>query len=143
MPADCPPAACCRQFRSCRCERWRPSQRLSPGAITPRACACKQVRNMSTEEMEQPFDSIESAQDFMNVLAVTILDAMKDLNSQQQNALRDGRKREAQAFELALFKLKMLSCYVHKSRRTLNDLRMIRRLVSNERLTVEQVIATM
>ena len=98
---------------------------------------------MPADDAVSCFDSIESAQDFMNVLAETILDAMKDLNSQQQNALRDGRKREAQAFELALFKLKMLSCYVHKSRRTLNDLRMIRRLVSNERLTVEQVIATM
>jgi hypothetical protein len=98
---------------------------------------------MSSDEIEQPFDSIESAQDFMNVLAETILDAMKDLNHQQHQALGDGYQRRAQAIELAQFKLKMLICYVQKSRRTLNDLRMIRRLILNERLTAENLIATM
>jgi hypothetical protein len=80
----------------------------------------------------------------MQILAETILEAMTDLNSQRQEALRDGENRRAQAIELAMFKLKMLSCYVFKSRRMLNDLRTIRRLILNERLTtVEQVVAAM
>ena len=98
---------------------------------------------MSTDTIDGPFDSIESAQDFMNVLAETILDAMKDLHYQRQIAVSDGEEHRARALELAIYKAKTLGCYVHKSRRTLNDLRMLRRLVQNERLTVEHLIATM
>jgi len=98
---------------------------------------------MSTDTIDGPFDSIESAQDFMNVLAETILDAMKDLHHQRQMAMNEGEERRARALELAIYKAKTLGCYVHKSRRTLNDLRMLRRLVQNERLTVEHLIATM
>ncbi len=94
-----------------------------------------------SDEFGQPFDSIESAQDFMQVLAETILDAMKELVREQEVALRTGEQRRAQAAELALFKLKMLACYVHKSRRALNDLRMLRRLILNERETVERAMA--
>jgi hypothetical protein len=79
----------------------------------------------------------------MNVLAETILDAMKDLHHQRQMAVKEGLERRARALELAMYKAKLLGCYVHKSRRTLNDLRMLRRLVQNERLTVEHLIATM
>jgi len=98
---------------------------------------------MTTDDIEQPFDSIESAYDFMHVLAETVLDASKDLHHEHQLAVRDGHERRAHAIELAQFKLRTLSCHIHKSRRELNDLRMIRRLILNERLTVEQVLATM
>ena len=98
---------------------------------------------MAAESIDLPFGSIESAHAFMDVLAETILDVMKELNFEQQVAVREGAARRAQAIELAQFKLKMLTCYVHKSRRTLNDLRMIRRLILNERLTVEHVMAAM
>jgi hypothetical protein len=98
---------------------------------------------VAPQTIEGPFDSIESAQDFMTVLAETILDAMKDLNHQQRLAVREGQERRARALELALYKAKMLSCHVHKSRRTLNDLRMLKRLILNERLTVESLIGTM
>jgi len=97
---------------------------------------------MSAEEMDQPFDSIESAQEFMNVLAATLLDVHKELNAARTQALKQSEPRKAQAIELAIFKVKTLACYVHKSRRTLNDLRILRRLILNERLTVENVMAT-
>ena len=98
---------------------------------------------MSPERLDGPFDSIESAQDFMHVLHETVVEAMKDLHRDHQIALQDNQLRRAQALELAIFKLKMLTCYVHKSRRTLNDLRMLRRLILNERVTVEQLFATL
>ena len=88
---------------------------------------------MSEDDTVRCFDSIESAQDFMKVLAETILDSMKDLNRDQQAALQGGQPRQAQAIELAMFKLKTLSCHVHKSRIILNDLRTVRRLILNER----------
>jgi hypothetical protein len=97
---------------------------------------------MPTDETA-PFESIESAQEYMNVLAEIILDVMKDLSRDRQIALLDNQERRAQALELAIFKLKMLCCYVHKSRRMLNDLRILRRLIMNERSTVESVIATL
>ena len=98
---------------------------------------------MSAEEIDQPFDTIESAQEFMNVLASTVLDVMKELSDARRQAEREGEERKARAIDLAVFKLKTLGCYVHKSRRALNDLRIIRRLILNERLTVENIIATL
>jgi hypothetical protein len=98
---------------------------------------------MSTEEIERPFDSIESAQEFMNILAATTLDMVNDLKRDREEALLHGEQRRAQAIDLAIFKLKMLGCHVYKSRRMLNDLRILRRLILNERLSVESVIATM
>ena len=96
---------------------------------------------MSTDETVRCFDSIESAQDYMKVLAETVLDSMKDLNRDQQAALRDGQVRQAQAIELAIFKLKTLSCHIHKSRIILNDLRTVRRLILNERQPMERAMA--
>jgi hypothetical protein len=90
---------------------------------------------------ERPFDSIESAIDFMNVLAETVLDATRDLHRDHQDAVRDGQQRRAQALALAQFKLKVLNCYIFKSRLALNDLRTIRRLLLNERLPVERALA--
>jgi hypothetical protein len=88
---------------------------------------------MMSAETVRCFDSIESAQEFMKVLADTILDSMKDLNHDQQAATLDGQQRQAQAIELAIFKLKTLNCHVLKSRIILNDLRTVRRLILNER----------
>jgi hypothetical protein len=98
---------------------------------------------MFTEGPQPPFDSIESARDFLNVLAETILNEIKDLNRDHQIAIRDNEQRRAQALALALFKLKNLSCHVHKARRNLNDLRMLRRLILDERATPDRELATL
>ena len=79
----------------------------------------------------------------MNVLAVTVLEAMGELKRDQERALRDGEERKAQAIGLALYKLKMLGAYVYKSRRMLNDLRILRRLILNERASVESLMAAL
>ena len=98
---------------------------------------------MYADDIEQPFESIESAHEYMNILAATALEVMSDLKHDRDEAIRAGDLRRAQAIDLAMFKLKTLSCYIHKSRRMLNDLRILRRLILNERLSVESVIATM
>jgi len=77
----------------------------------------------------------------MKVLADTILDAMKDLDGDRHAAAQDGEPRRAQAIELAIFKLKTLSCHIHKSRIVLNDLRTVRRLILNERQPKERAMA--
>ena len=96
---------------------------------------------MSDEDTVRCFDSIESAQDFMKVLADTILDSMKDLSADQQEAVQVSEPRRAQAIELAIFKLKTLNCYIHKSRIILNDLRTVRRLILNERQPKKRAMA--
>lgn len=96
---------------------------------------------MSADNGARPFDSIESAYDLLNILAETVFEEMKDLNRDQQLALQEGQERRARAIELALFKLKMLTCYLNKGRRTLNDLRTIRRLILNERQGVERMLS--
>jgi hypothetical protein len=98
---------------------------------------------MSSYQIDGPFDSIESAYEFMTVLASTTLEVMGDLHRERERALREGEQRRAQAIELAIFKLKHLNCYVFKSRRALNDLHILRRLILNERLTAEHVMAAM
>jgi len=96
---------------------------------------------MSADETVRCFDSIESAQDFMKVLADTILDSMKELKDDQQAAVREGELRRAQAIGLAIFKLKTLNCHIYKSRIILNDLRTVRRLILNERQPQERAMA--
>lgn len=98
---------------------------------------------MSETAVGQPFDSIESAHEYMSMLATTTLEVLSDLQRDRDLALRAGDQRRAQAIELAIFKLKTLGCYVYKSRRMLNDLRILRRLILNERLSVESVMAAM
>jgi hypothetical protein len=71
----------------------------------------------------------------MDVLAETVLDAMKEINYQRKVDAEEGESRRVRALDLALFKLKALNAHVHKSRRALNDLRMVRRLMLNERLS--------
>ena len=96
---------------------------------------------MLAGDIEQCFDSIESVQDFMKILADTVLDSLKDLNRDREVANRDGEDRRAQAIQLAQYKLKVLGRHIHKSRLALNDLRTIRRLILNERQPVEQAMA--
>jgi len=97
---------------------------------------------MPADKLEQPFSTIEGAIGFMQVLAETILETRMELNCEHQMAVHDGQDRRARGITLALFKLKTLNGHVDKSRRALNDLRMLRRLILSERLTVKHVIAT-
>ena len=98
---------------------------------------------MPSDEIDQPFDSIESAYDFLTVLADTVLISIRELHAQHELALHEGQTRRARAIELALFKAKNLNSCVCKGRRSLNDLRTIRRLILNERMAPEAVVASM
>jgi hypothetical protein len=98
---------------------------------------------MSPDQIEGPFDTIESAHEFMTVLAATAVEAIGELGRDRERAVRDGDMRRAQAIDLALYKLKTLNCYVFKGRRALNDLRTLRRLILNERMTRDSMLAAM
>jgi hypothetical protein len=78
------------------------------------------------DQAEQPFDTIESAQEFMVVLESVIAEAQSEL----QSMLKDvSDERRTEALRLALFKISQLEAHTHKSRRILNDLGLIRSLL--------------
>jgi hypothetical protein len=87
---------------------------------------------MSTEP-SRPFESIESAHEFIALLEESIQAAMADVTGHIQDANARPDPRRSEALTLASFKMNQLSTHVRKSRRILNDLRTIRRLLFSER----------
>ncbi len=89
--------------------------------------------------VENPFDSIESAHDFVTLLAGTIGDAKRDLEADIDREGSQDTSRRLEALRLALYKLDKLETHMHRSRRVLNDLRTLRRLLFQERTPAETV----
>jgi hypothetical protein len=79
---------------------------------------------------ETPFDNIESAQQFVELLVDAIEEARREVDSSMVAALPE---RGLQALQLVSFKLAKLSDHMEISRRLLNDLRTLRRLLLSER----------
>ncbi len=80
-----------------------------------------------------PFDSIESAREFVDLLGESIEDAVLEVKAHIETAKGEKDERRAEALTLAMYKMSQLSTHMHKSRRILNDLRTIRRLLFQER----------
>ena len=83
---------------------------------------------------ETPFDTIEGAQQFVQLLGEAIEEAQKEIAADLESPLPDRRK---EALQLVAFKLAKLSTHNTASQRILNDLRTLRRLLLGER-AVEQ-----
>ena len=80
-----------------------------------------------------PFDSIESAHEFVALLQTSMDEAVLDVQRLLDQANADKDERRAEALRLALYKINQLSVTMLKSRRILNDLRSIRILLFQER----------
>jgi hypothetical protein len=78
-------------------------------------------------ELTKPFESIESALEFMTILETVVSEASNEL---QQKADRISGDRHRDGLYLALFKIGQLRSHVQKSRRILNDLTIIRNLLT-------------
>jgi hypothetical protein len=89
--------------------------------------------------VENPFDSIESAHDFVTLLAGTIGDAKRDLEADIDREAGQNASRRLEALRLALYNLEKLEMQMHRSRRVLNDLRTLRRLLFQERNVSETI----
>jgi len=83
-------------------------------------------------DMQNPFDSIESAQDFLGLLSEAIEEAIRDVADDRKTGQKERQERRVEALDLALYKLKLLDGHVAKSQRILKDLRSIRRLLVGE-----------
>ena len=86
-------------------------------------------------DSETPFDNIESAQQYLRLLGEAILEAKEDV--QADLTLRDANQKRAEALRLTLYILEKLMQHVKVSRRLLNDLRSLRRLLLQERQAKE------
>jgi hypothetical protein len=82
---------------------------------------------------ETPFDSIEDSQEYVALLAEAIEEARKDVDADIAIAIADGAERRREALQLVGYNLAKLTLHITTSRRILNDLRTLRRLLLAER----------
>ena len=84
---------------------------------------------------ETPFDNIESALEYVNHLLEATREARDQIEMEILRATNPQLARRKQALQLVNYKLDKLSSHIATSRRILNDLRMLRRLLLEERKT--------
>ncbi len=84
-------------------------------------------------QSETPFDNIESSHYYVALLAEAIAEAKADVEEQMATAVEDDADRRKEALQLVCFKLNKLGTHITESRRILNDLRTLRRLLLDER----------
>lgn len=82
---------------------------------------------------ETPFDNIESSHEYVSLLAEAIAEALLDVEADMALADADGATRRREALQLVSFNLTKLKGQMSSSRRILNDLRTLRRLLLDER----------
>ena len=83
---------------------------------------------------ETPFDNIESSHEYVALLAEAVEVAITELEADIALAATDGTdSRRVQALQLVLFNLNKLRGHMSSSRKILNDLRTLRRLLLEER----------
>ena len=83
---------------------------------------------------ETPFDSIEGALEYVSLLVESVQEAREDIAVEVAEAHREpDAARRADALQLVAYKLDRLSEHAQASRRLLNDLRTLRRLLLDER----------
>ena len=82
---------------------------------------------------EQPFDSIESTYDFFRLLSEAVAEAKRELQGQIEKESSSKSSRRLDALRVASYSVEKLELHVNHSRRILNDLRPLRRLLIDER----------
>ena len=96
-----------------------------------------------TQRPQTPFDSIESSHEYVALLAEAVEVAISEVEADLALAGSEGSdgagNRRVQALQLVLFKLRKLRGHMSSSRRILNDLRTLRRLLLQERTLKDEV----
>ncbi|MGA2003454.1 MAG: hypothetical protein ABSG70_08735 [Terriglobales bacterium] len=82
---------------------------------------------------ETPFDSVESAQEYVRLLLQAIDEAKNDLAADIDAATAKPDRR-LEALRVIHYKLDKLDVHLRSSSRLLNDLRTLRRLLLEERM---------
>jgi hypothetical protein len=82
---------------------------------------------------ETPLDSIEGSHEYVAMLAEALDEARREIEEELAVAEREGADRRKQALLLVSYNLDKLNLHITSSRRILNDLRSLRRLLLAER----------
>lgn len=82
---------------------------------------------------ESPFDNIESAQEYLALLSQALEEATANAEADILGETNSHTARRREALRLVLYKLEKLEQHIKVSRRLLNDLRTLRRLLLEER----------
>ena len=85
-----------------------------------------------------PFDSVENTQEYFGLLAETLKEVRQEIEGDITKAAESKLSRRLEALRLVLFKLQKLEEHVTASSRLLNDLRMLRRLLLEERVKLTE-----
>ena len=93
---------------------------------------------MSTEP-ETPFDSIEGSYQYVDMLSDAITEARRDVEAEVALAEKENADRRKQGLLLVSYNLAKLESHMTTSRRILNDLRTLRRVLLAERQPVKAV----
>jgi len=75
------------------------------------------------------FESIESAQEYLGLLSQVVTEAQSAVQADIQGSAESERPRRVEALRLIGYNLEKLGSHLKKSRRILNDLRMLRRIL--------------
>ena len=82
---------------------------------------------------ETPFDNIEGSHEYVRMLAEALDEARRDVETEIAAAEQDHADRRKEALLLVAYNLAKLNLHITSSRRILNDLRSLRRLLLAER----------
>ena len=91
---------------------------------------------MATER--KPFDSSEDSLEYIGLLREAIQTSKRSVELQAAGAQAEGAARRLEALQLVAYKLDRLAWHIDGSRRILNDLRTLRRLLLGERRKSER-----
>ena len=80
-------------------------------------------------EANAAFDSIESAQEYLELLAQVIRESQQAIQAEIEGNVESNVPRRVEALRLIGYKLEKLAAHLKTSRLILNDLRMLRRIL--------------
>jgi hypothetical protein len=84
-------------------------------------------------EAGPPFGCIESAHEYVGLLLQALEEAANDVGEQLHRPPSPAAARRLEAFQIVAYKLEQLRVHLATSRRLLNDLRTLRRVLLGER----------
>jgi hypothetical protein len=95
-----------------------------------------------SNEPETPFDSIEGSYQYVDMLAEAIEEARRDVEEEVALAEQENADRRKQGLLLVSYNLAKLEGHITASRRILNDLRTLRRVLLAERPSAKNAVRT-
>jgi hypothetical protein len=91
---------------------------------------------------ETPFDSIEGSYQYVDMLAEAIAEAKREVEEEVTLAESENADRRKQGLLLVSYNLAKLEGHMTTSRRILNDLRTLRRVLLSERQSAKNAVRT-